>query len=171
MKININNKFKKGFTLIEVILYLSIFIILITLCGIAMQTVNESSSKNKEMMKIDNDANHILYLMTNYIKNSERIISPSANSNSDSMQIKLQNSSTTVSFGVVNGELFVNEGGNGNVTLTSPDEKVDSLLITNLGTNGTSGAVEIIMTLSSTKEDLGYNKYTKTYEVSASPRF
>ena len=170
-----NLKFKintKGFSLLETLLYLSLLTILTGGLLSFMFTMVQTNIKVKTISTVDNEADHALKLMTQYIRNAQLVNMPVVNGGSDTLSLNVFDTPNSPAvFSLVDGAIVLSEGGNGVVALTSPALKITNLSFVNLATPNSKSSIKISFKANSqtTSVKQEYN-YGKTYEAIASLR-
>jgi len=158
-------KNKKAFTLIELLLYISIAGVMILSISIFLFTVLQSRVKNQTIAEIEQQGTQVMQIITQTIRNSSSIISPSQGNNSTSLEV--DNNGTPTNFDLSGGIIRVNEGMV--VNLTNSRITVSGLDFYNLSQDNTIGTIRIQFTLTHINP-AGRNEYnySKTFYGSAS---
>lgn len=172
MKINfkkINNFFQKGVTMVELLLYMGILAILLTMLTSIFVSALDAQSESQSTSNVEQDGNYILARLSYDIHRAQNINIPVANGIiNDDFQI------------AVNGENYIYSiDGNDNLTLTNNsgvnslnnyDTSVSAFSIQRLGNaGGVENALRITFTISSkTKRISGVE--TKNFQTNLSLR-
>jgi Tfp pilus assembly protein PilW len=163
---------KKGFTLVELLLYLGLAAAMLLAVSVFLSVIMQSRIKNQTVAEVEQQGWQIMQLMTQTIRNSEAINSPSAGGTASTLS--LQQTSAPVNptiFDLSGTTIRITEGTGSPIDLNSTKVEVSALNIENLSRTNTSGNIRIWFTAShinpgSRKE---YD-YTKTFYGSASLR-
>ena len=151
-----NNKYKyinNGFTLIEILLYLSLFVIIIGGSVGFIHTMLETNNKTKIVLKADTEADHVLSIITQYTRNSAAVLSP--NKNTESNILVLQTFDTPgliIIFGIINNSIVMSQAGQATTTLTSSNIKISNLKFINAGNVNGKDSVHISFTVNTQGE-------------------
>lgn len=125
-------KNEKGFSLIELLLYISMTAVVVLVVSGLLYTILQSRVKNQAMAEVEQQGDLIIQILTQTIRNSQSINSPlSGNSNS----LSLAESDATVNptvFDLSSGVLRITEGGSSAVSLTNNRVSVSGLTFQNL---------------------------------------
>jgi type II secretory pathway pseudopilin PulG len=161
-----NLKSKSAFTLIEVLLYISLIgtisISLVSMFG----SVIESQRKAQTIDEINTQAAQVLQIMTQNIQNSV-----STTVTSSTLLTLVMPGPTTTLFQLSGSTLQIKEGAATAVNLTSNRVTVSGLTFTNVSRPTTKGAVRIQFTLNHVNLS-GKNQFTysQTFYATASVR-
>lgn len=159
----------KGFTLIEVLLSLTIFSILISGSSFLLLESLQIRASVESVAEIDFQGTQILHVITEQIRNADSISSPLPGTNSSSLTLSnnLQNSIFTL-FGT---SLIMAEGFGPFAALNSSRVAVENITFENRSRPGTPGTIRISLTLSHyNPENRTEFDVTKTFVTSASIR-
>jgi Tfp pilus assembly protein PilW len=172
MKILKKSRFnRKGFTLIEFLLYISITSVILTSLSVFLAMTLQSRTKNQTIAEVEQSGAQILSLITQTVRNSQGINSPVAGANSTSLSLDVidVNQNPTV-FSLSGSSFQVVE--NATVTpLSYSRVVVSNLNFSNFSRGNTPGTIQIEFTL--TRENpSGRNEfdYQKTFIGSAGLR-
>lgn len=167
-----NQKINSGFTLVEILLYLSLFAVVVLGSVAFIHTMLETNIKTKTILAADTEANHVLSIITQSIRDSATVLSPSKGNENSILAIQTFNEQyPSIVFGIINNALVVSEIGQSTTTLTSNKIKISNLKFTNIGTINGKDSIKISFTVNTQGESgrQEYN-YEKTYEATASAR-
>ena len=173
LRIKKNTKTKcGGFSLLETLLYLSLLIILVGGITTFMYTMIETNKKVNTISVVDDEANHAIKLMTQYIRNAQLVNIPNVNGGSDTLLLNVFDTPNSPAvFSLLNDAIVLSEGGNGAVAVTSSALKITNLSFVNLALPNSKSSIKISFKANSqtTSVKQEYN-YGKTYEAVASLR-
>jgi len=164
---------KKGFTLIETLLSLAIFSIAVFVISAFYFESITARVKGQTLIDVETEAQQALMYMTQAIRNSESISSPTQGNNGSNLSLIVPDigSSPTI-FSLSGGMITVSEGATTPVYLTSSSTiTVTNLMFENLSRDNSPGTVKVSFTASHVNET-GRNEYeySETYYTSATLR-
>jgi len=145
MFVKISNKEKqKGFTLIELILYLSLSAVVILVTSMFLITLLEARVKNQTIATVNQEGNQAMSIITQTLRNAVVINSPAIGTDSAvlSVDMELAPNNPTV-FDLSDGVIRMTEGSNPPVALTSNLVIISNLKFRNLSRPGTPGNVDV----------------------------
>lgn len=167
-----NKVIKKGFTLVETLLYLSLTSIIVLMITTIWITVADTRERSEGMSITESEATYLMSTMTQIIRNSSSITTPTATNSGTSLTLVMTTPAVNPTVLTLSGgNITITEGVGSPVTLNSSRVTVTSLTFRNLSRASTSGIVRIEMTLSyvNTTGKTSLN-YSQTYYASASLR-
>ncbi len=154
----------KGYTLVELILYISLSAIMLLAISMMLSTFLESRIKNQVISEVDGEGTQIMQLMTQTIRNANSINSPSTGINDVSLSLSVVNplKDPTV-FSLSGNEIRIREGFDPAISLTNNLQvSASSLSFENLSRPLTPGTVGISFTLSylnpSSRNEYNYSR-------------
>lgn len=162
----INNK--SAFTLIEVLLYISILGIVLT-AGIGTYiTILDVRTKSFAINEVDSQGTYIMNSITQTIRNAESINTPaSGQTQTLSIQTNTPAENPTV-FQLNNGVVEMTQSGGSAIDLTSSDVEISNLNFTNNTRTGTPTIIQITFDIEySTQSNSNKFDYTASFEGSA----
>jgi len=163
---------KRGFTLVEIVLYLAIASVIVVSSSVFIHSLLESKIKNQAILEVEEQGIQTLNLVTQTIRNAQDINSPSAGESSSELSLAVDDpaKSPTV-FDISQNALRMKEGDGSAIPLTSNRVSVTETRFRNLSRTGTPGIVRIEFTLSfaSSGQTQAY-QYSKTFYASAALR-
>jgi len=171
LKVNIKNN-PRGFTLLELLLYITLMGILVLAASSFITMTFSAKIKNKTISEVEQQGEIIAYLISQSIKNSSGLNSPTTGNNASSLSLSsgdiLQN---PIIFSLVGGNIMVSYVGGANINLNNNFVTASNLIFYNLSYPGTSGNLKAQFTLSAT-DSYGRSEYiySKNFSVTASKR-
>lgn len=159
---------RMGYTLIELLLYVGIVGTLLVAMSTFFATVAEARIKNQTISEVDQQGTAAMEYMSRTIRNATSITSPAAGASAASLTLVVPTGalSPTV-FSLSSSALRVQEAAGAPVTLTGGKVQVTALTFANLTRSGTSGIVQISMTLSRINpSNLNAYDYQQTFVTS-----
>ena len=162
----------RGFTLVELLLYVSIasFILLVT--SVFLSTLVQSRVKNQTIAEVEQQGLSLMQSMTHAIRNADTINAPAQGTSASALSVNtiVPGNNPTI-FDLAGAVLQMKEGAAAAVPLTNSRVSVSGLLFSNVSRPGTPGTVRIQFTLTHMNPE-GRNEYdfSKTFIGSATLR-
>ena len=164
---------KKGFTLIEMLLYLSILSVVVLALSSFLFLTYTSRIKGNVIAEVEQQGSQTMSLITQNIRNSSGITLPVAGASAASLDLTeyIGAVSPTI-FNQSGNKIQITEGAGGAVDLTSNRVIVSGLSLQNLSRPGTPGVIRIQFTLTHINPaNRGEYIYSKTFTSTASRRW
>jgi prepilin-type N-terminal cleavage/methylation domain-containing protein len=141
---------KKGFTLIEFLIYISIFAsILVLTFGFFWDTIFSNIQENIRQ-EIQENGQFSIFKISREIKRAKSIIFPSQGSSGNYLSLEMSDLSLNPTiFELENGKLKITQGGNSSYFLTTDSVKVEEISFSNLSFNQTPGIIKMEIKISS----------------------
>jgi Tfp pilus assembly protein PilW len=167
-----NHIMQRGYTLVEVLLYISITVILLGVLSLFLITFLEARVKNQTISEVDSQGVQVMQIITQSIRNAQSINSP--NTGNDGGSISLESADTDIDpieFYLSSGVIEMTEDNGTAIPLTNNRVVASDLLFENLSIGDTSGIVRTSFVITHNNPS-GRNEYsyTKTVQGSASLR-
>lgn len=163
----------RGFTLVELLLYVSIasFVLLVT--SVFLSPLVQSRVKNQTIAEVEQQGLSLMQSMTHTIRNADAINSPAqgvADAVTLSVNTIVAGNNPTI-FDLAGTVLQMKEGAAASVPLSNSRVSVSGLSFSNVSRTGTPGTVRIQFTLTHVNPE-GRNEYdfSKTFIGSATLR-
>jgi len=170
---NKNFKNNNGYTLIELMLYISLATGMLLVISITFSTFFNSRIKNQTILEVGQEGAQVMEIITQTIRNANSVNSPVIGINDTSLSLSVINSLSDPTVFVLSGnEINIIEGLNPAVSLTNISQIVVSgLSFENLSRNLTPNTIGISFTLSHINPS-GRNEYnySRTFYGSATLR-
>jgi Tfp pilus assembly protein PilW len=162
----------KGFTLIELILYLGIAATTILAVSALLFAILQSQVKNQTVSEVNQQGMQVMQIITQTIRNAQGINSPSTGSSAASVSLDVvAGADDATVFDLSGGALRITEGAGSAVPLTSSDVVISSLTFQNLTRSGTFGTIRVQFTLTyASPEGRSEYNYSKSFVGSATLR-
>jgi Tfp pilus assembly protein PilW len=161
-----------GYTLIELLLYVALVGILLSAVTVFFGMTADARLKNQTISEVNEQGMYALDYIAQTVRNANSITQPAIGANGSQLTVTVPTSalSPTV-FSLANGVLQVKEGTSTAISLTGSKTQVSVLTFTNLSRAGTSGIVQISLTLNRINNG-GRNEYDyqRTFTTSAGMR-
>jgi len=162
----------EGFTLVELLLYISIASIMLLTTTLFLQTLLESRVKNQTISEVQAQGAQVMHIITQTIRNAEAITSPAQGASASSLTLDVVDvgDDPTV-FDLSSGVLRITEGAGSAIAITNSRVLVSGLSFENLSRTDTPGTLRVEFTITHTNSE-GRNEYnfSKTFYGSASLR-
>ncbi len=123
-------KNEKGLTIIETLLYMGLFAILLTVFTQVFVSMLETQLASESFSYISGDSKFIEQKITNLLRESDSIVSPTVGNSSGTLQVVANSITYTVSISDTN--LVLNDG-TGSYNINSENTTIDSFTATNSG--------------------------------------
>lgn len=170
---NVNCLHSAGFTLIEFLLYFTLSGVVVYAMSLFLYNLLELRTKNYVITEVEQQAQHVMYFVTNAVRNSKSIVSPSEGTSSDSLVLESYDAGkdpTTID--VSDGVIRVCEGTSCTpINLMATNVTASDVSFGNVSRADTPGSIQIQYTLSfAGAQDRQEFIYSKTYQGSATVR-
>ena len=163
---------KKGFTLVELLISISVVGILIVGITDFYLTIVSSRVKNQTIAEVERQGAATIALISQRIRNAESISAPAPGSSAASLTldaVDAGNDPTTIDG--TSSRLRITEGLANPVFLTAPSVTLSDLTFTNLSRASTPGIMRVSFTLTRVHTEGSHEyDYAKTFTTSASVR-
>lgn len=162
---------KGGFTLIEILLYVSIAGVILLATSVFLSLLLQARIKNQTIAEVEQQGLQVMQLITQATRNAEVLIGLPLGAVSSSLTLDVLTLLNDPTFDLVGGVIRVKEGAGSAIPLTNSRVIVSGLIFQNLSRLGTPGTIRITYTLSHTNPE-GRNEYsyTRTFIGSATLR-
>ena len=161
-----------GYTLIELLLYVAIVGVLLSAVTAFFGVTTDARIKNQTVNEVNTQGTFAMDYITQTIRNATSVTSPAAAATDSQLTLVVPTGtlSPTV-FNLSSGVLQVKEGTATAIALTNSKVQVTNLTVKNLTRSGTSGTVQVSITVSrvNTANDADYD-YTRTFTTTAAIR-
>lgn len=163
-------KSAKGFTLVDVLLYVGFAAILFTGISVTLMELIAARVKSETIAEVEQQGQQVMQLITQFVRNAQSITSP-ATGNSAS-NLTLVTDSGTATFGLSGNTIRITENGGAAEATTSSQLIASNLAFKNLTRTGTPGSVRVSFNLTHSNPS-GRNEYSFTghFVSSASLRY
>jgi prepilin-type N-terminal cleavage/methylation domain-containing protein len=157
---------KKGFTLIELVLYMGILAILLTLMSSIFTSIVDVQIQSTTTSSVNQDGRYLLSKLLYDVKNSSAILVPAnPGTQSSTMQLTINSINYTYSASS-SGNLQVVNGTTGETNvLNSYDTSISGLTFTRIGNGGTSDTVRVSYTVTGRAIERAGQQETKTFQT------
>lgn len=162
---------QKSFSLIEILLYISMVSIIILAISTLLAMILNARIKTETMLEVESQGQFLVETITKSINEAQSVNLPAAATTGDSLSLATNDVNTTPTvYALSSGALTIAEGALPNEKLTNSKITVSNLNFTNTQNAGsTSGAIQVNFTISfnNTSNRNEYD-YQKTFQTTAS---
>ena len=142
------HKVKEAFTLLETLLYISVFSVVVFLIIGVYGLVVESKVRQRTVSEVNAEGGRIMQMITQTVRNSTSINSPLPANNSSVLSVYgLVTANNPTLYYLVGNDMVIKEGSAASIILNSNRVKISNLKFTNLSESGTHGTVKIEFTV------------------------
>ncbi|MEW6617313.1 MAG: prepilin-type N-terminal cleavage/methylation domain-containing protein [Patescibacteria group bacterium] len=167
-----NSKNNRGFTLVELLLYVGLSAVLVVAVSVFLSMLLGSRIKNQAIGEVEQQGLQVMQIITQTIRNADLINSPSIGTNAPSLSLNttVPSNNPTI-FDLSGGAIRLTEGAGAAVSLTNSRITASNLTFQNLSRPSTPGTLRIQFTLSY-KNPNNVNEYDfqKTFIASGTLR-
>lgn len=164
---------KSGFTLVEILLYVSIISVMLTVLSVFMFSVLQSRTKFQTISEVDQQGIQVAQIITQTIRNAKSITVPAQGVSGSSLTLGFDDSAKNPTVFNSNGvNIQIKEGINSIFPLANAKITISGLSFANVSKTNTPGIVKFQFTLTYVNPS-GRNEYdySKTFFGSASLRY
>jgi len=151
----------KGFTLIEVLIYIAIIGIVITSFVTFALSIGNSRSQTYVVQEVHANARTALDLISQKIRSADDVVSPTEGNSESSLEL----SNPNLTFSVSNGVLNI-----GSTAITSDEVNVSSVSFTNLAPLGERDNIRVQMTVECRGDGSKEYEYSQSLQTAISIR-
>jgi len=160
---------KKAFTLIELLVYIAISTIILFGVVDFIVSIDQMKKRSVVITEVENQGLNIVNIITQKIRNSESIISPTQGNSNSSLSLNMVSSPTPASFTLQGTNLqMIDEFGNTEI-INNALVSISNIKFSNLTKSETQGSIKIEFTLKYNNTNSIYN-YEKIFYATASLR-
>lgn len=158
---------RKGFTLVETLIYIALTAVLATGVVMIAALLLSAKAKWRSTLLVEQNARFTLLQMADRIESASSITSP-VGAASSTLQLHMPDANTDPTvFTIANGRITMREGASSSVPLTSNETDVRSL--TFVSTSGTPTVVRLTMTVG-VRQAVGASQSVHSFSLTAFPR-
>ena len=136
----------RAFTLIETLLYISIFSVVVFMMVSIYGVVMDSRVNARVVSEVTSEGARIMQIITQSARNGTLVNTPTIGNNTTTLSLNVSNNPTM--FYMVGNDIVMKEGVGSAIILNSNRTKISGLKFTNLTRGGTKGTVKIEFTIS-----------------------
>ncbi len=163
---------RKGFTLLELLLYVTLTGILLTSVSLTYYVTLRSRVKNETVSDVDSVGRTTLERIGSAIRNANGITAPAIGGSQSTLTLSVPDSAKNPTiFSLSNGVLMVQEGAGAAIPLTPSRITISALTFANYGRSGTEGIISTQFTIARNNASARNEyQYSKTFSGSAGIR-
>jgi len=166
---------QKGFTLIELILYIGIASFMLLVVFLFVSQILEVRTKGQVIAEVEQQGYWAVQVITQAIRNSKAPINlPAVASSGPSLSLTMADGTKNpTAFSLSSGAILMSESGGSTIPLTNSNITISNLNFQNLTANGTKGNIKFSFDVNyNSQAGSGYEfKYLKTFYATASVRY
>lgn len=167
-----NKTASRGFTLLELLLYVSLATIMLLATALFLSLLLESRVKNQTIAEVEQQGAQVMQTVTQTLRNATALTAPARGVSSSSLSLTtLTAANNPTVFSLSGGVIHITKGAASTVPLTNSRIIASGLVFSNLSRLGTPGVVHVQFTLSAVNTT-GRNEYNyrRTFYGDASLR-
>lgn len=163
---------QRGFTLLEVLLYIGIFSVMSTVISIFLVLVLETRVKSQTIAEVEQQGLAIVALLTQTIRNAEAINEPTAAMDAGALSLDAAGTGDDPTWiEVSDGALWIKRGASESQALNNNHVIVSAVSFQNLSSSQTPGTIRFQFTLAAVNpSDTNPYNYVETFYASATLR-
>ena len=161
---------QKGFTLIEVLIYIAIIGMIIQGFITFILSIAGTNSKIYVMQEVQANTRIALDIMSQKIRAADDIITPSENNSTSTLVLDMPDSDPNLTFNSMDGILYMIEGVASSTPITSNKVRISNLIFTNLTAVGEKDNIKIEITANYKIIDNKEFQYSQTLQTAVSLR-
>ncbi len=169
----ISNKLtSRGFTLLELLLYVSLATLLLLATALFLSLLLESRVKNQTIAEVEQQGVRVMQTITQTLRNASVLNTPTRGISTSSLSLDtITSANNPTVFSVVGSTIFLTKGSANAVPLTNSRVGISGLIFSNLSRLGTPSVMHVQFTLSAINTT-GINEYdySRTFYGDASLR-
>ncbi len=161
-----------GFTLVELLLYVSIAGVLLTSAVVLLGSILEARTKGEVIAEVEEQGYGVMERITQTVRNADAVTAPGPGGTSPTLTLQVfDGTKTPTVFSVSSGVLHLKEGSADAVPLTNSRVTVSDFSVRNLAVADAPDSVRVSFTLSYVNtEGAATYAYEKTFYGAASLR-
>lgn len=159
----------KGFTLLEMLLYIGIAASVVGILAAFLATTYQVNVKNQAVLEVEQQGRHALDIIAEEIRISKDVTNPLLGSGSSAILhlVSQDPLDETVVFTGTGGVLQITEGASSPVDLHNDEVQIDSLIFTNIARLNTPDFIQVLFTMSYVNEtNRNEFNYSQTFTTS-----
>ncbi len=140
---------QSGFTLLELLLYVSLATILLLATALFLSLLLESRVKNQTIAEVEQQGSQVMQTITQTLRNATVLNVPARGTKTSSLSLNtLTSVNNPTVFKTSGGVIYVTKGSAAAIPLTNSRVSASGLAFSNLSRLGTPGVVHVQFTLS-----------------------
>jgi len=163
-------KVQKGFTLIEVLIYITIIGVVVSGFIAFALSINSSRAETYVVQEVQANARVALDLISQKIRLADDVVSPSEGNSASSLELDMPNPGPNLTFSVTDGVLGIAEEVGDPTPITSDEVNVSNLTFTNLAVSGERDNIRVEITIEYRGNGSKEYEYSQTLQTAISIR-
>lgn len=160
----------RGFTLIEVLIYIVIIGLVVSGFIVFALSINNSRAKTYVVQEVQANARIALDLIGQKIRLAEDVVNPSEGNSASSLELDISDTDDNLVFNVIDDVLNITDGAADPVAITSDEVKVSNLSFINLAQTGERDNIRIEITVEYANPESKEYEYSQTLQTAISLR-
>lgn len=160
----------KGFTLIEVLIYITIIGIVVSGFIVFALSINSSRAKTYVVQEVQANARVALDLISQKIRLADDVVIPTEGNSGSSLEIDMPGPDPNLTFSVTGGVLGIAEGVGDPTPITSDEVDVSNLNFTNLAESGERDNIRVEITVEYRNPESVEYEYSQSLQTAVSLR-
>jgi len=163
---------KKGFTLVEILLYTSVAAVVLTSASVFLFVVLQTRVKHQVISEVEQQGVQVMQVITQTARNATVLTAPAAGASAASLTLQVPNGTLSPTiFTLSSGAIRITEGAAPAEVLTNTRVVASNLRFTNLSHPGTPGSFRVEFTLAAaSNSSRSEYTYAQTFTTAASLR-
>jgi prepilin-type N-terminal cleavage/methylation domain-containing protein len=151
---------QRGFSLIELIIYVAIMSILVVVLCSTFASILEVQTDSKATSSVDQDSRYIIAKLNYDMQSASSIVAPAVGSQSAALQLSIN--TATQSYALSNGNLQLTKNSQAD-NLNSTNTSISNLTFKRLGTGTANDTIRVQFTMTSLIKRTANKTETKTF--------
>lgn len=163
---------KKGFTLVEILLYTSIAAVVLTSASVFLFVVLQTRVKHQVISEVEQQGVQVMQLITQTARNATVLTAPAPGASAPTLTLQVLNGSLSPTlFDLSAGAIRITEGASPAAILTNARVVATDLRFSNFSHPGTPGSFRVEFTLAAASNSTRSEyTYVQTFTTAASLR-
>lgn len=165
-------KLTKGYTFIEILLYISISTVILLIISTVFVVLQQNRWRVRTRNEVDHQGSQIVQIISQKVRSARGIFFPSLGASGETLTLTTFDiDKNPIVIEMIDDDLTLREGTGEIINLTNSKVEVSNVLFRNLSGENTPGNVRIFFTLSYKNElDLAELDYSREFSGSVCPR-
>lgn len=136
-----NRKYKRGFSLLEMLLYVTLFASVIAVISVFFVSMIGSKQRSQAIGEVEQQSQLIMDKILSEIRNADFITNPTKGSTDNVLVLDSSGQSTT--FNLITGNIFIERGASSPTQLNNDLVAVSGLFFANYGNTGATDSISV----------------------------
>lgn len=166
-----NSTHKRGFTLIETILFVAVSAVVVYAVAILQAAIVENDARTYAKVTTDSSAAHMMYILTDALRRADSVTEPAQGTASSELVLEFDDGELNPTrFFVEEGILYMEEGAAAPISLTSSDVEIRAIQFENRSAVPDFDSVHFEFDAAFRNEGRPVQEYHQTYYGGASEK-